>query len=285
MGYTHIAAPHAGRIQRFYQQHFNPYLNFHRPCGQPEIESNAKGKQKRVYRHLGNLSRSCPRPPAISLEALGHCPGGKDTAAARRRPRLFAKPRRQTRKRGGCPVENETWNRSAIPTFPQLRRRFSRYQNQKTRKEPQLRSPNPRLQAHPSMRKDLPARISALRALTSALSSAMSCDSRLGSSIAFSLCGGGFRRRGACRRNLRKSQKPTQGERPPITNAWIASPPVRNQRRPRPKPAPGKTATPTQENQERAQPRALRVADSVSVASEQQQRDGEPDSSQNFHRA
>ena len=27
--YTHIAAPHA-RIQRFYQQHFNPYLNFHR---------------------------------------------------------------------------------------------------------------------------------------------------------------------------------------------------------------------------------------------------------------
>ena len=30
MGYT-IAAPHAGRIQRFYQQHFNPYLNFHRP--------------------------------------------------------------------------------------------------------------------------------------------------------------------------------------------------------------------------------------------------------------
>ena len=130
--------------------------------------------------------------------------------------------------------------------------------------------------------KDLPARISAFRALTSALSSAMSCDSRLGSSIALSLCGGCFHRRGACRRNLRKSQKPTQGERPPITNAWIASPPVRNQRRPRPKPAPGKTATPTQENQERAQPRALRVADSVSVASEQQQRDGEPDSSQNF---
>jgi len=28
----------------------NPYLNFHRPCGQPEIETDAKGKQKRVYR-------------------------------------------------------------------------------------------------------------------------------------------------------------------------------------------------------------------------------------------
>ena len=35
-----------------------------------------------------------------------------------------------------------------------------------------------------------------------------------------------------------------RGKGPPITNAWIASPPVRNQRRPRPKPAPGKTATP-----------------------------------------
>ena len=71
---------------------------------------------------------------------------------------------------------------------------------------------------------DLPARISALRALTSALSSVMSCDSRLGSSIAFSLCGGGFRRRGACRRNLRKSKKPTQGERPPHAGGSLRPP-------------------------------------------------------------
>src|SRR6266404_8767159 len=33
MGYTHIAAPHAKAIAGFYQEHFNPYLNFHRPCG------------------------------------------------------------------------------------------------------------------------------------------------------------------------------------------------------------------------------------------------------------
>jgi len=51
MGHTHIAAPHAARIQHFYQQHFNPYLNFHRPCGQPELITDAKGKQKRLYRH------------------------------------------------------------------------------------------------------------------------------------------------------------------------------------------------------------------------------------------
>lgn len=50
MGYTHIAADYAEGVQRFYEQHFNDYLNFHRPCGQVEIISDAKGKQRRVYR-------------------------------------------------------------------------------------------------------------------------------------------------------------------------------------------------------------------------------------------
>ena len=50
MGYTHIAAPHAVAIESFYEEHFNPYLNFHRPCGVPEQVVNAKGKIKNVYR-------------------------------------------------------------------------------------------------------------------------------------------------------------------------------------------------------------------------------------------
>ena len=50
MGYTHIAAPHARAIEAFYKEHFNPYLNFHPPCGVPELVVNAKGKSKRVYR-------------------------------------------------------------------------------------------------------------------------------------------------------------------------------------------------------------------------------------------
>jgi transposase InsO family protein len=50
MGYTHIAAPHAAAIESFYEEHFNPYLNFHRPCGVPERVVNNKGKEKRVYR-------------------------------------------------------------------------------------------------------------------------------------------------------------------------------------------------------------------------------------------
>ena len=50
MGYTHIAAPHAAAIESFYEDYFNPYLNFHRPCGVPEQVVNGKGKVKRVYR-------------------------------------------------------------------------------------------------------------------------------------------------------------------------------------------------------------------------------------------
>ena len=50
MGYTHIAAPHAAAVETFYEQHFNSYLNFHRPCAVPERIVNRKGKEKRVYR-------------------------------------------------------------------------------------------------------------------------------------------------------------------------------------------------------------------------------------------
>jgi hypothetical protein len=50
LGYTHIPAPHAVAIEAFYERYFNPYLNFHRPCGVPEEVVNAKGKTKRVYR-------------------------------------------------------------------------------------------------------------------------------------------------------------------------------------------------------------------------------------------
>ena len=50
LGYEHIAAPHAAAIQSFYDEHFNEYLNFHRPCGVPELVVDGKGKQRRVYR-------------------------------------------------------------------------------------------------------------------------------------------------------------------------------------------------------------------------------------------
>lgn len=50
MGYGYIAQAHAEDIHAFYQHSFNPYLNFHRPCGQPEKIEDARGKEKFVYR-------------------------------------------------------------------------------------------------------------------------------------------------------------------------------------------------------------------------------------------
>ena len=50
MGYLYIAAPHAVALQEFYEKHFNPYLNFHRPCGVPERVVSTKGKVKKIYR-------------------------------------------------------------------------------------------------------------------------------------------------------------------------------------------------------------------------------------------
>ena len=69
MGYGHIAAAHAEAIERFYEQHFNPYLNFHRPCGVPEMETDGKGKQRRVYRWYATpweILRQLPDLAALS---------------------------------------------------------------------------------------------------------------------------------------------------------------------------------------------------------------------------
>lgn len=49
IGYGYIASGHAEAITTFYREHFNPYLNFHRPCGVPETITDKKGKQRRLY--------------------------------------------------------------------------------------------------------------------------------------------------------------------------------------------------------------------------------------------
>jgi hypothetical protein len=50
LGYGYIAAQHAEPIQHFYSAHFNPYLNYHRPCAQADVEVDAKGRERRLYR-------------------------------------------------------------------------------------------------------------------------------------------------------------------------------------------------------------------------------------------
>jgi hypothetical protein len=65
MGFDHISASHADNINAFYQEHFNRYLNFHRPCGVPELKKDSKGKTRRDARiggtqHHGRSFDSCP---------------------------------------------------------------------------------------------------------------------------------------------------------------------------------------------------------------------------------
>ena len=51
MGYGHIPREHAEAVQKFYTAHFNPYLNFHRPCGFATVTVDARGKRQRRYQH------------------------------------------------------------------------------------------------------------------------------------------------------------------------------------------------------------------------------------------
>ncbi len=49
MGYIHIPRGQAASVNKFYQDWFNDYLNYHRPCAFPKITTDAKGKEKRTY--------------------------------------------------------------------------------------------------------------------------------------------------------------------------------------------------------------------------------------------
>lgn len=49
MGYGCLPRRLAEPIQNFYRQHFNAYLNYHRPCGFATVEVNARGKRRRRY--------------------------------------------------------------------------------------------------------------------------------------------------------------------------------------------------------------------------------------------
>jgi transposase InsO family protein len=49
IGYGAIPAAHAQEFQKFYTAHFNPYLNFHRPCGFATIHIGPRGKRRRLY--------------------------------------------------------------------------------------------------------------------------------------------------------------------------------------------------------------------------------------------
>lgn len=100
MGHGYIAACHAGAIDKFYREHLNPYLNYHRPCGVPEMVIGAKGKEKRFYRwyatpweilrQLPDLARRLK--DGLTVDGLNKIAAATgDTAAARQMQQAKAK--------------------------------------------------------------------------------------------------------------------------------------------------------------------------------------------------
>jgi hypothetical protein len=49
MGWQHINHNLVDKVNDYYRNFFNPYLNFHRPCGFPTITIDEKGRKKRMY--------------------------------------------------------------------------------------------------------------------------------------------------------------------------------------------------------------------------------------------
>jgi transposase InsO family protein len=106
IGYGYIDAGHADRINDFYREYLNPYLNYHRPCAQAEVQIDEKGRKRvRYTRYQTPLETLLAlHQPAqslrqgLSINALKRIAGAlSDTDAARRmqqaKTKLFEKMR------------------------------------------------------------------------------------------------------------------------------------------------------------------------------------------------
>jgi transposase InsO family protein len=106
MGYGYIDAGHADRINGFYREFLNPYLNYHRPCAQADVEFDERGRKRVRYKRYQTpletlLALDKPAQylrQGLSLNALKRIAGAlSDTDAARRmqqaKNKLFEKLR------------------------------------------------------------------------------------------------------------------------------------------------------------------------------------------------
>ena len=100
MGYGYIDASHADRINSFYREFLNPYLNYHRPCAQAEVEIDQKGRKRVRYKRYQTpletlLALDSPAQylrQGLSINALKRIAAVlSDTDAARRMQQAKAK--------------------------------------------------------------------------------------------------------------------------------------------------------------------------------------------------
>lgn len=108
MGWGHIPAQHAERIDQFYRKYFNPYLNYHRPCGFAQVLIDSRGKRKHIYRPKDYRTpyeklKSWPQAaqylkPGLSFQQLDRVAHSmSDTECARRMGRAKQALLRQTK--------------------------------------------------------------------------------------------------------------------------------------------------------------------------------------------
>jgi transposase InsO family protein len=106
IGYGYIDAKHADKLNSFYREHLNPYLNYHRPCAQAEVKIDEKGRKRVRYKRYQTPleTLSLLEKPAqylrngLSMNALNRVAAAlSDTDAARRmqqaKNKLFEKLR------------------------------------------------------------------------------------------------------------------------------------------------------------------------------------------------
>jgi transposase InsO family protein len=100
IGYGYIDAGHADRINSFYREYLNPYLNYHRPCAQSDVEIDEKGRKRIRYKRYQTpletlLALDKPAQylrQGLSINALKRIAGTlSDTDAARRMQQAKAK--------------------------------------------------------------------------------------------------------------------------------------------------------------------------------------------------
>jgi transposase InsO family protein len=100
MGYGYIDASHADRINSFHREFLNPYLNYHRPCAQADVEIDQKGRKRVRYKRYQTpletlLALDSPAQylrQGLSINALKRIAAVlSDTDAARRMQQAKAK--------------------------------------------------------------------------------------------------------------------------------------------------------------------------------------------------
>jgi transposase InsO family protein len=93
IGYGYIDAAHADRLNDFYREYMNPYLNYHRPCAQADVQIDDRGRKHVRYKRYQTpletlLALDNPAQylrQGLSINALKRIAAAlSDTEAARR---------------------------------------------------------------------------------------------------------------------------------------------------------------------------------------------------------